>query len=267
MKTINQWNGFVDSRPSCIEMYKEMCKPENYYAQNNWRYKEFKFVHGYRTILGNYIFGQAEAEKNYFLHGKRNPIPYRVTHKYIDINIDDYRFRCSARIDGLSSKFVFKMEQTTFAPMKDINPFVVKSNDPMDMFDLERYFKTFLLPKYLFPEGLFRNIQLLFNCSKKEAVEKYKEHKGYVSESDRIRIARGILKRKNIYLPSHCDVEFAEKAVIACINHPRYKKRKEVEKAISPWELMEDLTYQFDDDEDIINAAEEYYLDTNKILI
>lgn len=179
--TINQINGRVISNPT-IQYYQYLSQDYIKYS-DEWRHRYFEFFLSGRqyniTPLGNFIYGAAERDFKRIIQTDTRGL-YSYDNKYFAIEFCNKRieFQLSLRIDfrgvylrcDTNFKAIEQFMGNSFAPIK------VRSNSTLAEFDLQEYFIKKILPKYLYPEGIFRNIQIIENCSKKEALEYYRKY-------------------------------------------------------------------------------------------
>jgi hypothetical protein len=181
MKSINQVNGLVSANPT-INYYKELGKQYEQYNSTNYRNRYFNFRLNDRhisniTIAGNFIFCAAEKEFTRIVGGNGYDYARDNRQIYFEIDFSGYVLQFQVRLSQ-SIYGVWLSVETNFKPLQNHNTkhsFKIKSNSTFAELDIKQYFESRILNKYLFAPGLFRNIQILRNCSKKEAIQYYKD--------------------------------------------------------------------------------------------
>lgn len=178
MKTINQINSFVE-RDQTINFYRELCTDEARWK--DYRNRSFDFCYYYEgkkeprriSPAGTWIYGQAVRQlcryrgTDDFYNYERD---HRSATEEVIFNCYTLEFRLALEI-GLNG--IQLIVQTNFKSFERYQRFMVRSNCTFESLDIADYFRKKILPKYLYAEGLFRNIQVMRNCSKKEALEFY----------------------------------------------------------------------------------------------
>lgn len=179
MKTINQINSFIE-QDQTINFYVSLCTDYQQY-RHNWRNQHFTFLRQDRSPAhlspaGNWIYGQAV----------RQLCRYRGTDDFYNYERDNRSALMEIDFSHYSLEFKLKLEiglqgiqlivYTNFKEFKHYERFAVRSNESFESLDIANYFLKKILPKRLYPEGIFRNIQVMRNCSKAKAREFYKEH-------------------------------------------------------------------------------------------
>lgn len=263
MKTINQINSFVE-RDQTINFYRELCTDEARW--NSWKNRSFDFCYFYNgqkhehrvTPAGNWIYGQAVRQLCRY-RGTDDFYNYERDHRSakteITFNCYTLEFRLSLEI-GLNG--IQLIVQTNFKPFERYQRFAVRSNLTFETFDIADYFQKRILPKYLYAEGLFRNIQVMRNCSKKEALEFYlqfvkpaKQEKEFIDTEKAWKHL--FLKRLNIEIAD----DLSERLLPRLFNTlERQKTRRKLFKHPSPFELSDMYSSEFDTD-----GHEEEFLD------
>ena len=181
MKTINQINSFVQ-RDQTIQFYISLGTQAARW--NDYRNRSFDFCYHYEgkkhphrvSPAGNWIYGQAW----------RQLCRYRGTDDFHNYERDHRRARTEYNFNHYNLQFDLSLEislqgiilivQTNFKSFERYQRFTVKSNSTFEALNIADYFRKKVLPKYLYPEGMFRNIQVMRNCSKKEALEFYLQY-------------------------------------------------------------------------------------------
>jgi len=277
--TINQINGRTQNN-STIQFYKSLCTDESRYNREQWRHNYFNYTYNgqIRNIspAGNFIYCAASQEFNRII--KEDTGQYYDYHRdhrteYIEIEFNPYvlQFKISIQQD---MNGVYLCLETNFKPMEDrwnnYTPYVsryshrIRSNSEFKNLDIKQYFERFILPKYLFAPGIFRNIQIVKNCNKKEAIKYYKEVLKKVKDTEIYSykaICRHIKRKLNVQI---CD-DFSEKYLFNLLAEgKRYKTVKKLHKHPSIFELSDQYCSEFDTDgheEEFLNGIYSDYSD------
>lgn len=263
--TINQLNGRLAANQT-IEFYHSL----NWYDKDaanreNWRNRYFKFDRYGESVSmsvsGNFIYGAAET---YF---KRiagiSGYDYSRDHRQVFFEIEGItgnrlQFQVRAEQDMNGVRLVV---ETNFKPMKGENYyayFPIRSHSTFANLEVKEYFMQRVLRKYLFAPGIFQNIQIWKNCTKKEAIEKYKEIKHIKQEEvDIWKAWRQLFKRKlNIQISD----DIPETLLPSLYHSYQWQKgRKKLFKNPSVFEMHEEYSSQYDDDENMEGFVNEYF--------
>lgn len=183
-KTINQINAFCQSNLS-FALYKAI-RATNYSITEkaDWRNREFNMniytteskVYEFEKVpFTNYIYRSCENELERFCGVYR----FKSLYAHIDLpykqDWNQFSFLISLHCDFADGIYI----KANWYDAKFIKEYTfrVRSKSTLQDFDFVDYFKTKNLPKYFFPAGKFLDIQLANNCTKKEAIEIYKQLK------------------------------------------------------------------------------------------
>lgn len=175
MKSINKINGAILNSAS-INFYNSLSADYDNYRYN-WRNRYFTYtLPGWNepvslTPAGNFIFREAMRELDRIAGAKGKTKTAKLELEYMNEPILHISINTEVNMSGVTISY-----NTKFAPMKENNfkHFKIRSNETLEALDIEKYFKEKILSKYLFAPGLFRNIQLIRNLSKTEAIQWYK---------------------------------------------------------------------------------------------
>jgi hypothetical protein len=129
----------------------------------------------------------------------------------------------------------------------------VRSNNTFAGLDIADYFQKRILNTYLFAPGLFRNIQIVRNCNKAEAIQFYKNHvKPRREEANDYEIMQSIVKHINKKLNIKVCGDFTEKTLLHILT--TYQRQKTFKKLFNEPSVMElsDLYSSMYDTEDNI---------------
>ena len=266
MKSINQINAFVQ-RDAVIGMYHKCGDDYNTFTPN-WRNKHFWYKFGERrsqiTPCGNFLYAAASDSLKYFC-GLKDYDVRRAAHIYGD----DHYFT-SLRITSISLYLrltgVYIEVQTSFS--KILPQFLkirVKSSATFENFDFVKYFEERILPEYLYKEGLFRNIQLYYHLNKQDAKKWYLKHyskphrsePGYIDTLDSI--YKRLRKKLNLVVSVYNCFNYAQ--LLRLLKMERAKVKTNVLKEPSPFDLHEQYSSMYDDDEHIEEFINETFSD------
>lgn len=182
--TINQINGRVQSNPT-INFYKYLCTDKSRWS-DDWRHRYFNYknINGRVVRLtpkGNDLYIAAEKEFSSIVGNYSNKTGYEINRRSsekFEINFSHkviyFKLHLSQSIYG-----VWMQVDTNFNPIYKggcRSEYKVRSNGKFDELDLQAYFEKHILSKYLYADGIFRNIQIVENCSKKEALAYYRKY-------------------------------------------------------------------------------------------
>lgn len=263
--TINQLNGRLAANQT-IEFYHSL----NWYDKDavnreNWRNRYFKFDRYGESVSmsvsGNFIYGAAET---YF---KRiagiSGYDYHRDHRQVFFEIEGItgnklQFQVRAEQDMNGVRLVV---ETNFKPLKGADYyayFKIRSHSTFAGLDVKEYFMRRVLRKYLFEPGLFRDIQIWKNCSKVEAMQVYKEIiKPKPFEVDTWKAWRRLFKRRlNIQISD----DIPETLLPSLYHSYQFQKsRKKLFKQPSVFEMHEEYSSQYDDEENMEGFVNEYF--------
>jgi hypothetical protein len=274
MRTINQINGRVASNQT-ISFYKELGLQYEKYNSTNYRNRYFKFklrddASSSLTMAGNFIYSAAEIEFTRIIKDNGNVYRYDRDNRreFFELDFSGYILQFQVRISQ-SINGVYLSVDTNFNPLKNHNnkhAFKIRSNETFANLDIRKYFERAILSKFLFAPGLFRNIQIMRNCSNQEAIQFYKKYcKLSVenrSEIDALKAWKQLFKRRlNIEL---CD-NIRERAMPAIYNSTkRQKTRKKLFLYPNPLELSDMYCSEFDTDGHELEFLDSFYSDYPK---
>lgn len=182
MRTINQVNAFVDRNQTLLYYKRENYKHYNVaIPYNHYCHRDFQFRHGgYRwrcSPLGTFIYDQAKKYLYDYcgLKEKRSnessPLIRRVSYTLPDDAAWEWTLRIEINFWGVW--FTAESWHARFTP--EHIKIKLRSNQSFEEFDLVGYFEREILPKYLYKEGFFRELQLIHNWKKKEAQDAHRE--------------------------------------------------------------------------------------------
>jgi len=270
--TINQINGRLKNCQTIAE-YKKNGTDAERYNYKNYRNKSFNFLYGDRpanvSMNGNFIFGAALKSLNRICQ-----LPDKFDVRYRKLEVEVFGLRIIK-----SKHFILKAEVTmsgVFLEIEtDFKPFraegctrwqpyqrvLIRSNETWEQLDIEKYFLKKVLPKFMYNEGVFRDIQLLFNINKKEAREKYIEISTKAKQNEEVdtfkSLRQQIKKRVNILVDQNG--WFRDSQLLPLLKQPRRKKRANGIKTPSFSEVYDFACGESDTEDGMINAAENYY--------
>lgn len=240
VKSINQINSFCNSNQT-IQMYREID------SDRSWRSKSYchHYKHGdsYQSNAGTDLYIAA----NRYLIDYCGMQQYDCT-KYKHYEIDGFKVSINQKIT-LSGVYIEVYHYGSTEIMPYFSSYKIRSNETYDQFDPIKYFENNILPKYLYASGLFRNIQLCYGCSKKDAISWYKKmntkERVYVVDTDKA--WRQLFKRKLNILIENYFTDSELKTLFKVTS--RCNVRTKMFKAPSIWELSEQYGCEYDTEE------------------
>lgn len=277
LKRINQINAFCE-RNEVIQLYNWLGTDKVRYS-DNWRNRYYTFVRGGRndriSISGNFTYGAALTEFERYINGKndygwnyhRDNRSEKLEY-YFNGHTLYFEVQVSQSINGVWLNIRYNNFKETNNCETMSKRFLVRSNSTFADLDIKQYFEKNILSKYLFAPGLFRNIQIVFNYTKKEAIEYYKKHcavnraQNEFEAVDSLKtLKQRVCKKLNILV--ECDK--TEKELINLLHTTaRQKTRKKLFRFPSVWELSEMYSSQYDDDENMESFVSEIESDYPK---
>jgi hypothetical protein len=263
MRSINGVNQLL-AQDQTIQMYLELSQ-EKYRYENHWRHKYYPHNRGGRidrlSPIGNWLYGAAMT-RFYEIMQLPDRYCYDSTHRSANVTLfwngyeRNIRLRMCADIIGV---YIECASNSDFKPISGYNRWYVRSNQSFQDLNIETYFRKNILPKYLFAEGLFRNIQLYKNLTKQDALKWYKEYmksqKDNVIDIDKA-LHNRLKKKINVELQDHLPM-----GIIINIlkTMKRSKKRAKLFKHPSSFMLHEMYSNEYDTDDDMETFIHEYY--------
>jgi hypothetical protein len=263
MRSINGVNQLL-AHDQTIQMYLELRK-EKYRYENHWRHRYYPHNRGGRidrlSPIGNWLYGAAMT-RFYEIMQLPDRYCYENTHRSTTVTLfwngyeRNIRLRMCADIIGI---YIECASNSEFKPISGYNRWYVHSNQSFKDLNIETYFRKKILPMYLFPEGLFRNIQVYKNLTKAEALEWYKLYvkasKDNVIDIDKA-LHNRMKKKLNVELQDHLSMS----SILNVLkNTPRFKKRTKMYKHPSPFELHDMYSSEYDDDDNMEAFINQYY--------
>ena len=268
-QSINKVNGRISQHPTILA-YNELSKGNN----RNYRNRYFKFkMPGWNdtsslTPTGNFIYGGAMKAIALIMGENQVPSTRRETHTlyFSERRYVDFRLCLVVNTFG-----VYISAQVDYCNFLKNGIWKVKSSETFDQLNIVAYFKEHILPKYYFAPGLFRNMQLLYNIPKDKVAAKYKEvfHPEFKNIPDpKFSRVKALERRLNKKLNIQTDALLPEKKLIAAFKQfKRQKHKTNLQTQPSPFYLLEDLSWEFDTEEEIMEAAENILTDTKTLFI
>ncbi len=267
--TINQLNGRLSNNPT-INFYLSLCTDKSRYS-GDWRHKYFNYKRGERvdslSPSGNYIYGAAQREFERLINSQY--YNFERDHKRGNLDIEfsgyklEFRVKAEQNIQGC-----FLSCETNFKPIGQsllaYHSHKIKSNSTFADLDIIQYLETRILPKYLFANGIFRNIQIIRNCSKAEAIQFYKDNISLFREkrqpeNDIYKAWKQLYKRRlNIEI---CE-DLNPKYMAALFNsYTRQKTRQKLFKQPSLFEMAEAYHSENDTEDNMEQFVNDWYGD------
>jgi hypothetical protein len=284
--TINQVNGRIE-RDQVINWYFENSRNKAIFS-DNWRQRSWSYNRGGRidrlTPVGNWIYGAAERRAGEIMGlSKERGYDYHRDHRHEKVEIQGqmgtrvvFGLTLERGLQGVwlrvgkGINYNWRDEGVYFGGMEG-GQFMVKvrSNETFEGLDVSGYFYRHILKRWMYPAGLFRDIQILLNCSKREALEWYKKSRKAEGEPvDKVKAWKQLIKRdKNVVIE---DPEmFTVKELQAIYEKlPKYVRRRKACKGPNIFDLVDEATMYADTDEGVEGyAMEELRQYGNKILL
>lgn len=278
--TINQINGRLLNQPGIAEYLFHSSDKQRY--SNHYKQRYFNFCYEYEgekvtrnlSIIGNFLFCAALKEKVQVIG---TPDNYHTVNKpEVKVWLRDIYFTISTKIEFTGVYMYIRTNcKAVGAPeyyRDDIyTKFKVSSNKTFEDFNQEDHFLKYLNKVYLLPEGLFREIQLAYNLTKKEVPARYREllqesknAKKYEVDTNRALVKR-LSKKLNIVVDQY-EIIQNYKLLKLLKTEPRQRNKVKAVKAPSMFDLLEDASWQHDTEDGILGYAEEV-LDNYKGII
>lgn len=266
--TINQLNGRLRNNQT-IKFYNSIGFWSTDYRNRRFNFKRSDCVDSL-SIAGNYLYGAAVRQFELAAGVKGYDWDRDTKRCYFELSFFDrvlqFQVRCEQSMNGVNIRSI----ETNFKPLKNWGSayIIVKSNSTFAEFNLEDHFKKRILPKYLFAPGKFQNIQIFYNISKKDAIEKWKEINGrnpidFEDRDDKILtgLKRLLLIRKNIWCAD--DVRPGKLRKVLS-EFPYQKKRKKLFNHPSILEMSDRYSSQYDTDDSFEEFVDDIYNDYPK---
>lgn len=271
LPTINQINGRLLNQPGIAEYLYQSSDKQRY--NNHYKQRYFDFCYEYEgkkvmrnlSIIGNFLFCAALKEKVQVIG---TPDNYHTTNKpEVKIWLNNIYFTIRTKIEFTGVYMNVKTNCKTIGTPEyyrdDVyTQFKVSSNKTFEDFNQEEHFLKYLNKVYLYPAGLFREIQLHYNLTKKEVPAKYKEllqasknAKKYELDTNRALVKR-LSKKLNIVVDQY-EIIQNYKLLKLLNSEVRQPKKVKAVKAPSMFELLEDATYNYDTEDEILGYADE----------
>ena len=271
LPTINQINGRLLNQPGITEYLYHSSDKQRY--SNHYKQRYFNFCYEYEgekvtrnlSIIGNFLFCAALKEKVQVIG---TPDNYHTANKpEVKVWLRDIYFIISTKIEFTG---VFMYVRTNCKAIgapeyyRDsiYTKFKVSSNKTFEDFNQEDHFLKYLNKVYLLPEGLFREIQLAYNLTKKEVPAKYREllqesknAKKYEVDTNRALVKR-LSKKLNIVVDQY-EIIQNYKLLKLLNSEVRQPKKVKAVKAPSTFDILEDASRQYDTEDEILGYADE----------
>ncbi|MEP2668949.1 MAG: hypothetical protein ABJH04_08135 [Cyclobacteriaceae bacterium] len=252
--SINQFNGFVRTNQT-IQFY-------NWFRDNcRWRNKYYMTSRGREEpIIGNSVYGQIQklAKIKCGLDLWNNPTTY--THLIVDsLHIPGYELRIDLRaaIDAFKGAYVV----VTIDKLRDgdyrkfCKSFTIRSSQAWKDFDVHRYVRDRVLGYFLFPEGKYRDLQIILGKSKEETIREMKMTLNSARQKEDIELfpilKRRLRKKLNIVIDEFSYIN--EERLLGLLK--KYKKRFRVPTEVRPapnvWEILDGMEGDVDEVESL----------------
>ena len=283
--TINQINGRIKQNPT-IQYFLQLDRERDSYAvpysDRNYRSREYDFC-TYRpdgtkdtrrvSITGNFLF-IAACKEFASICGLANRYESRAT-KYgnYELSFND-KIYASFNVRLVASVYYgvcIEVESYHSNALK-FQRHQVRSNQTFEALDHIAYFEKYILPKHYFAPGLFRNIQMVYNLTKSQVADKYRQLAAQwklnaSQDTDDLKyaaITRRLRRKKNLLVKWFINPGKLMNVLISS-GYPRQPKPIELCEMPNVWDLHDQLSREFDDDDDIMNEAENIIMD-NRII-
>lgn len=263
-KSINQINAFTANNET-IQYYRFLSSDDERYKRH-WQNGSYEFQKGRggMSVTGNYIYVAACVYFSRFIS----------TNEIYNYNRDTRTCNVSYSHNGCSLDFNLRMRQDIYGVhmscetnMKGLGrslisqySILVKSNSTFAGLDMAQYFEKHILPEYLFPFGMFRNIQIVYNCNKKEALRIYKEFisVGRTIESDFVDMEKALRHRYTKKFNIVPSFSITVRDLKNNLHHfTKNKKRKYLHKLPSVIEMSDMYSQEYDTDDHLEGFVDE----------
>jgi hypothetical protein len=256
--SINKVNAFVMNN-QVIQMYMDLSDKYNRLVRD-WRHDYYNYNFSLEmnnnlirrlSPIGNWIYGAALNE----LYRKRRVdcfYRYDRDNRREVFTYEGIEFNLVCRIDIRG----VLMECSCYNRGGFINEFLqhkkfkVKSNSSFEEFNMQEYFERVIVPLFLYPPGLFRDAQVVFNMSKEQLKVWYKKHRKEAADDFvdiENHLIKRIRKRLNIVVVEYT---FTVSQLLHVLNtYKRRKSQKKLFKLPSVLEMHEQYSNDHDDDD------------------
>lgn len=285
-KSINQINAFCD-RNQTIAHYKYFDSNQAKYANPQpWQTRYFDYQYQWRgetykrrvTPVGNWIYGDAIRELAIY-RGTDDNYNYERDTRHVHLDIDDPAGSIAVSItawlkvdiDGVWIRWDANMKRSALSdepiiPRTDLVR--VRSNQTFEALDIEAYFTRFILSKYLYQPGLFRDIQLYLGLSKADAKKWYAVARQRSKEKATINPEKPLLRRIRRKLNIDVKDWFTDRQLVLILKSQRRRKvRHKLFKQPSPFELLDRYHQEYDTDDHLEQFVNEELDDFGKHVI
>jgi hypothetical protein len=151
---------------------------------------------------------------------------------------------------------------------------LVRSNETIQSFDIVAYYKKHHLDKSIYKEGLMRDLQIDYRSPKSKVLDHYKTYcsrlKHRPNEYNRELVACLFLEKKLKALNLIADDFFPSKMLSKFYLQQKAIGRREKPMEVRqfcPWLLMEQLTNDFDDEDELMDEAENILTESGVVYI
>ena len=142
---------------------------------------------------------------------------------------------------------------------------IVRSKETFETFDMKGFYSKHIEPTIFYPEGFFRDIQIEKQASKEQAKELYKrwlrQHKAHPLQT-RSEWYEIQLRKLNIETEYAC---LSENTLRELYNKYKGKRQPVLTQVVRP--SLAYLFDEYDDEEELLNAAEDYFNQKNVIFV
>lgn len=255
-KTINQINGRVKNLPT-VQYYLYLNSDKARYTATNYRTNYWQCPDGHsRSLSGNWIFARALKE----MKAATGTTMYEDRRSEV-IDLEGLiEIQVTLEVNFYGVSFTYHNYRNLKALPAGFNRVQIRSNDTPDQFDLqkyaERYFGQFI------PTGIIGRIMLYMNKTRQEAKQFYIETKysqpieerpnPQVNEYNALLKA---LKRVNIITDGLETLPTLRRAWREYKDRPAPPYRRHLQK-FDPFAMLDELSGEFDEENDQINEAQ-----------
>lgn len=255
-KTINQINGRVKNLPT-VQYYLNLCSDESRYNSNNYRSRYFNCPDGHsRTLSGNWIYARALKE----MKAATGTTMYEDRRSVL-IDLEYLReIQVTLEVNFYGVSFTYNNYSNLKALPQGFSRVQIRSNETLENFDLkqyaEKYFRQFI------PAGIIGRIMLHLNKTRQEAKEIYIQAKysqpieerpnPQVNEYNALLKA---LKRVNILTDGLETLPTLRKAWREYKDKPATPYKRHLQK-FDPFAMLDEISGEFDEEDDQINEAQ-----------
>lgn len=255
MKTINQINQIIKTS-ELWELYRKLSNErkltnEEYYTLHKRWLKEYVYLyegreykHNRRSLLYCEIYKEMPVYKNDTVVMADG----RTAYLRLEVTLNGVMF----------SGYYYTPRETKYFSK------IVRSKETFETFSLKEFYYKHIEPTIFYPEGFFRDIQIQFSCSKQEAKELYKawRQRQPTEPQTRSEWYEIQLRKLNIETEYAC---LSENTLKKLYHQYKGKRQPELTQVVRP--SLAYLFDEYDDEEEIMAAAQDYFNQKNVIFV